>query len=197
MIESRVNIWEEFAKKSDGIFIEGNSWVSDKTEFEHNNFKIIFDNFTIWSGKYSTETTRIIVPFISNDNFRFEIYRTGFVRAIEKLFGAQDVTIGRRDFDKEFIIKTNNEFKVKSFLQNQKIRDLITSQKEVNIEISDQKGIWEEKLPEKNLELSFYANDEIKDIERLKLLLHLFKEMTDTLFKMKSIIPITIKQNKL
>jgi hypothetical protein len=187
MTNNITNIWQEFANEIGGKFIEGYSWHSDKTEIEYNNWKITFDNFTIWSGKHSTEVTRVIVPFISVDKFQFEIYKNGFVRTIEKLFGAQDITIGRDDFDKAFIIKANNELKIKSLLQSQKIRDLISSQKEVNIQISNQKGIWEEKLPKREFELSFYTNEEIKDIEELKSLLQLFKEMLDGLNQMKSI----------
>jgi hypothetical protein len=182
MIDRKSNIWKEFAKESNGKYIEGFSWQSAKTEIEYNDLKIIFDNYTLWSGKYSKEMTRIIAPFKSTDNFRFEIYRSGLIRNIEKLFGGQDVKIGHEDFDKEFIIKTNNEHKIKDLLQNQKIRNLIEIQKNVNIEISDQKGIWEEKLPEMEFELSFYEDGEIKDIEQLKNLLNLFKELIDALF---------------
>jgi hypothetical protein len=187
MTNIKNNIWAEFAKEIDGKFIKGYSWHSDRTEVEYNNWKIIFDNYTLWSGKYSTEMTRVIVHFISVDNFKFEIYRNSFVRKIKELFGAQDVKIGRADFDKAFVIKSNNEFKIKSLLQNQEIRRLIEFQKEVNILISDQKGIWEEKLPENEFELSFFADGEIRDFECLKSLLNLFKEMIDSLYQMKSI----------
>jgi hypothetical protein len=187
MTNLKNNIWAEFSKEINGKFIKGYSWHSDRTEVEYNNWKIIFDNYTLWSGKYSTEMTRVIVPFISVDNFKFQIYRNSFLRKIEGLFGVQDVKIGRTDFDKAFVIKSNNVFKIKSLLQNQKIRRIIELQKEVNILISDQKGIWDEKLPENEFELSFFADGEIRDFECLKSLLNLFKEMIDSLYQMKSI----------
>ena len=187
MSNKEFNIWEEFAKETNGKFIEEFSWHSAKTEIDYKDLKIIFDNYTLWSGKYSTIMTRIIVPFNSVDNFRFKIYNSGLISHIEKLFGGQDVKIGREDFDEKFIIKANNELKIKTLLQNQKIRNLIESQKKVHIEISDQKGIWEEKLPEKEFELSFYEDGRIEDIERLKSMLNLFKEIIDALFQMKSI----------
>lgn len=187
MTNIKNNIWAEFSKEINGKFIKGYSWHSDRTEVEYNNWKIIFDNYTLWSGKYSTEMTRVIVPFISVDNFKFQIYRNSFLRKIEGLFGVQDVKIGRTDFDKAFVIKSNNVFKIKSLLQNQKIRRIIELQKEVNILISDQKGIWDEKLPENEFELSFFADGEIRDFECLKSLLNLFKEMIDSLYQMKSI----------
>ena len=40
----RINIWELFAREINGKFIEGKSWHSDRTEFDNNKWKIIFDN---------------------------------------------------------------------------------------------------------------------------------------------------------
>ncbi|WP_051365764.1 hypothetical protein, partial [Flavobacterium saliperosum] len=188
MAKTKINIWEEFANVTGGKFVEREeNWLSDKTEIDYNGWKIIFDNYTLCSGKFQQEMTRVIAPMNSIDNFRFEIYRNGLIRSIEKIFGAQDIEIGRPEFDKAFIIKANNEFKIKSLLQNQKIRSLIETQKEVNLEISNQKGVWESELPKKQLELQFYADGEIKDMEHLKSLLNLFKELLDNLYQIKSI----------
>lgn len=131
--------------------------------------------------------TRAAIPISLKESFKFEIYREGFVRKIEKLFGAQDIKIGYPEFDKAFTIKSNNEFKIKTILRNKKIRNLINSQKEVNIQISNQKGIWEEELPENESELSYFADGEIKNIETLKSLLELFKLILDELQQMNSI----------
>lgn len=182
------NIWQEFANETNGTFKEGYSWNSDSNEIEYKNWKIVFDNFTLWSGKYSTQLTRVVVPIVLIDNFRFEIYKEGFVRKIEKLFGAQDIEIGYPEFDKAYTIKSNNEFKTKALLRNKNIRKLIESQKDVNILISDQKGIWEKQLPENEFELSYFTDGEIKDIEILKSLLELFKLILDKLYQMESIV---------
>lgn len=182
-----MNIWQEFAKETNGNFKEGYSWQSDSNEIEYKNWKITFDNYTLWSGKYSTEMTRVVVPITLKDNFKFEIYREGFIRKIEKLFGAQDIEIGYPDFDKAFTIKSNNEFKIKTLLRNKELRDLITSIKDVNIQISTQKGIWEQELPANEFELSYLADGEIKDIKDLNSLLKLFKIIIDDMFEMNVI----------
>lgn len=131
--------------------------------------------------------TRGITRINAVDDFRFELYRNGFIRKIEKIFGAQDVEIGREEFDRSFIIKANNEFKIKTLLQNQKIRGLIEAQKDISLVISDQKGIWEGNLPKEELELTFYADGGIKDMEVFKSLLHLFKELLDRLVEIDAV----------
>lgn len=185
-MKNHINIWQEFAKEAGGTFKEGYSWRSDSTEIEYKNWKIIFDNFTVWSGKYSSKTTRVIAPVALSNNFKFEIYREGFIRKIEKIFGAQDVEIGYPEFDKAFTIKSNNEFKIKTLLRNKEIRNLIESQNEINLQISDQKGIWEEKLPENEYELAYFMDGEIRSLDTLKSLLHLFKLLLDQLHQINS-----------
>jgi hypothetical protein len=180
-------IWQEFTKETNGIFTEGYSWNSDSTTIEYKQWKIIFDYYTLWSGKYSSKMTRVVAPIVLKDNFKFEIYNEGFIRKIEKLFGAQDIQIGYSDFDKAFTVKSNNEFKTKTLLRNKEIRSLIESQKITNIQICSTKGIWEEELPRGEYELSYFADGEIDDLEVLRLLLQLFKLMLDELFQMDSI----------
>lgn len=183
----KINIWQEFAKETGGTFKEGYSWRSDSTEIDYENWKIIFDNFTVWSGKYSSETTRVMTSITLSDNFRFELYREGFIRKIEKIFGAQDIEIGDPEFDKAFTIKSTNEFKIKALLRNKAIKNLISALKEVNIQISNQEGIWEKELPPNEFELSYYSDGEINNLETLKSVLQLFKLILDELVLLNSI----------
>lgn len=177
-----MNIWKKLAEETDGTFTEGYSWNSDFTTIKYKNRQIVLDNYTLWSGKYSSEITRVITPIQLKSNFKFEIYREGFIRKIEKLFGAQDIEIGNPNFDKAFIIKSNNEFKIKSILQNKELRKLIEIQKDVNIQILDVKGIWENKLPSNEFELSYFSDGKIDDLEILKSLIELFKILLDELY---------------
>jgi hypothetical protein len=185
--KNKINIWQEFAKETNGTFAEGYSWRSDSTTIEYKNWKIVFDNYRLWSGKHSTFLTRVIVPITLRDNFKFEIYKEGFIRKIEKLFGAQDIEIGYPEFDKSFIIKSNNELKIKTLLGNKEIRKLIGSLKDVNIQILNYQGIWEKELPENEFELSYFIDGIIGDLATLHLLLELFKLMLDELHQINAI----------
>jgi hypothetical protein len=185
--KNKINIWQELANETNGTFKEGYSWRSDSNTINYKSWTIVSDNYTLWSGKYSTQMTRVIAPIILTDNFKFEIYREGFVRKVEKLFGAQDIEIGYPDFDKAFTIKSNNELKIKTLLRNKEIRKLISSQTDVNIQISNNQGIWEKELPKNEFELSYFMDGKIQDIEILKSLIELFKLILDGLHEINAI----------
>ena len=185
MSNSNSTLWKEFANKINGKYIEEFTWHSAKVEVDYKGVKIVFDNYTLWSGKYSKVMTRVCASFSSEENFEFDIYNSNWIGKLQTLLGGQDVKIGREDFDKKYRIKTNNEFKIKNFLQNTEIRMDIQKQEEVHFQLSNQKGIWEGALPDNEFELSYYEDGAIKEIERLSTLLLLFYKMIDRLGEMK------------
>ena len=182
---SKENIWKSFSEQTGGTIFEGQYGMLDGTIISYKNWKIVFDYYDLYSGKFNERFTRIFVPIVSLDDFRFEIYNNGIIRSIEKIFGAQDIEIGIKEFDKRFILKANNGFKLKKLLLNPRIRQLLEIQKEVNFEISNYKGIWEKETQE--LEVSFFVKGEIKSIETLSSLLDLFKLVLDNLVENQSI----------
>lgn len=185
---------KELTARCNGNYIESQYDKSQKAEIDYNGFKIIFDYHTNYiSGTiYQQQFTRIVAPFLAIDNFQFELFRKDIVSSIETFFGAQDFEIGNKKFDKDFIIKTNNGFKTKAFLSNIELRRCIENQTEINLHISNQKGIWEEKLPKKEFELSFYTQEIIEDVERFLALLELFKLALQQLVSVSSIRPKAI-----
>ena len=183
------NFWKIFAKLTEGEIKEGRFDASETVVVTEKDWKISFDHFTLWSGKYGTRLTRVTIPFISNDNFRFEIFEKNIFYTIAKVFGFQDIQIGDKEFDFRFNIKSNNEIKIKAILENADLRTLITKLNKFNIQTSDQKGIWEEKLPENELELSVYFNDEIFDTETLLITKNLIIDIINTMSKNNSAQP--------
>lgn len=182
------NIWETFAKTANGKFIERKYWHSPKTEIAYKEYKIIFDNYTAYStvsnNTYEQKYTRVITSISTLNGFKFEIYPKSIISSVAKIFGMQDIETGDLDFDKAFIIKSNNEFKIKQLLNNQKIRLLIKELPKANVVISDQNGIWEEKLPENEVQLSFFTEGEITDLTILNNLRELFTLLLDKLDQM-------------
>lgn len=179
--------WPSFAKLVNGEIKEGKFDASDRVESVYNGWKISFDHFTLWSSKYSTRLTRVTVPFISTDNFRFEIYEKSIFSSIAKVFGLQDIKIGYEEFDKKFIVKSNDELKIKSLLWNSNVRSLIEKLKNFSLQTSDQKGIWEEKLQDNELELSIYFEGEIHDSEILMITRDVLMEILNFLSRTKSV----------
>ena len=179
--------WKPFAALINGNYVKHYYWHSDKAEVGYKGLKITFDNYTAYATVGSTTIqqtyTRVTVPYPAATDFTFELARKNVFSTITTFFGAQDVEVGDAEFDKAFVIKTNDDPLVKKLFGSWEVRKAITEQPKINLLISDRKGIWEENLPEGLRELSFFTEGEIEDIATLKSLYHLFRLLVDRLYE--------------
>ena len=130
--------------------------------------------------------TRMRAPYVNPEGFRFTIYRKGFFSDLGKLLGMQDIEVGDPEFDEAFIIKGNDESKVRDLFANPKIRQMIQDQPKIRLEVKDSEGWFGPKFPEDVDELHFQVVGVIKDVERLKSLFDLFAAVLDQLCQIGS-----------
>ncbi len=125
---------------------------------------VTLDTYSVPLGDDSSTTyTRMSVALQNMDGFEFHISRTGIVAQLDKALGAQDIEIGDAEFDRLFTIRGKNEAKVRAFLGNMRIRQLLQEQKSGSFFI--RKGV-----------LRYEAQGFIKDVERLRSMFELFRE---------------------
>ncbi len=117
------------------------------------------------------ETTTFSAPLHAWPDFKFALHAQHFTDEIGKFFGMQDVVIGYEEFDKNFIIKTNEGDKVRALFADPEVRSVLLSLNDFSfgihthhLEDSHKKGPF--------LELLIDAG--ITDPTRLRQLYHAF-----------------------
>lgn len=183
---SKHEIWSQIANDIGGEYIKDGFWKKGVLVYKHNDWELLLDNYTQNSGKSSTTYTRLRVPFINKNNLRFSIYREGFFSSIGKFFGMQDIQIGDRNFDNQFIIKGNDEFKIKHLLNDLNLKRLFNQQQYVNIQIKDDEGWFAQNYPENVDILYFRSIGIITEKETLLNLFELFTAILDRLVETNS-----------
>ena len=178
---SRREIWQQFAERVDADFDKGGFFGKDKVVAYHRNWMITLDTYTVSTGNSSQTYTRIRAPYVNRDDFRFKIYRKSIFTGIGKLFGMQDVEVGYPQFDEDFVIQGNDARKLKMMFANPMIREFISAQRRIHLEIKEDDGWFQEKFPEGVNELYFQVHGVIKNVDRLHDLYDLFAEVLDHL----------------
>jgi hypothetical protein len=173
---SKEEILKKLSDETGADFVKGGYWKGDKVQLHVKNWTITLDIYTVSDGHSSHVYTRVRAPYRNKDGFRFMICRRNFLTDIQKFFGIQDVEIGEPEFDKDFIIQSNDEIKIKRLLANNTIREQIVQQPRVRFEVRDDEGWRGVKFPEDVDELIFKVHGFIRDVETLKALLGLFAE---------------------
>lgn len=183
---SKTETWTKLSDQLNAEFIKGKIWNTHKVVKLEKEWAITLDTFAVHTGKATIPFTRLRAPFVSKDNFRFKIERRNFFSGIADFLGRKSLSTGYPEFDKYFVIKGKDEYKLKKLFANEVIRELIMSQKEVHLEIKDDESWFGTKFPSDVDELYFQASGIIKDVERLKLVFKLFAETLNQLVTISS-----------
>jgi hypothetical protein len=190
--ESKNQIWEQLVAElnqenpeSKAELIEGNISKPDAIRAHCGEWTLTLENVTtmvmIGKAMVPMQSTSFRVPYVNADAFRFKFYNQSAFSWLGKYFGMQDIIIGDQLFDDSFVIQGTDEAKVRALLANEKIRQLIAAQPEINLEVKDDEGWFGAKFPEGVDELCFQATGHIDDLKRLKQLFDLFAEILNQL----------------
>jgi hypothetical protein len=171
---SKDEIWRQLSDQIGGDFVNVGFFKTTKVEVHHKEWTITLDT----EADEEQQFTRMRAPYVNKDGFRFTIYRKGVFSELGKLLGMQDIEIGEPEFDDAFIIKGNDENKLRELFGNQNIRRLIEQQPKIHLTVRDDDGGWfKARFPEGVDELYFRVPGVVKDIDRLKALYDLFAEV--------------------
>jgi len=183
---SQNEIWRQLSAEMQATFVEGGFLKGSKVQATHGEWTVTLDKYVVSTGKVTIVYTRMRAPYVNPDGFRFRVYRKGIFSDLGKMLGMQDVEVGMPDFDRDFIIKGNDEGKLRRLFANPKIRALISEQKDINFSVKDDEGWFGPTFPDGVDELAFLVVGLIKDVERLKHLYELFGETLDELCRIGS-----------
>ena len=180
---------KKFSREIDAEYVKGGFWGSDKVVATIKNWTVTFEERTASCGQDHDYTYTVVrAPYVSKDGFQFKIYHRGVFSKLCEFIGMQDafnelgkyfgfevvyMKVGHPEFERNFIIKSNNEFKVRTLFANSLIRQLIQSQSGIHLQLD-------------KYELFFSNNTVINDVARLKSLYELFKEILNSLSDIES-----------
>lgn len=178
---SKKEVWQALSDQIGSEYVEGSLFKCDKVVAHIKQWTVTLDTYIVSNSETSTTYTRMRAPYVYTDGIRFKIYRSGIFSGIGTALGMQDIEIGFPEFDKDFVIKGENEQKIKELLKNTRIRELISLQKYFHLEVKDDEGWFGAKFPDGVDELNFCVPVVIKDLEQLKGLFELFAEVLNQL----------------
>jgi len=183
---SKKEAWTNFADEVGGKFIRGSFFKEDKVEAKAGQWTIVFDTHKVKVGKIYMTYTRVRAPFITTDNFYFKAYREGVFTDLGIRLGMQDIQIGSRDFDSNFVIQSNDEEKVRQLFSKDELRSCLLSEPYMTIEIKNNDGFLGAFFPKDVCQLYFHAAGVVKDLKSLKNLYYLFAETLNQLYSIGS-----------
>lgn len=174
--------WRNFALENGGTY---QAIPDHKVSVNYKGLTITFDAYTYYTsaGHSSSRTalTRGFVEFNNPGEYNLLITQQGIIENVSKLFGAQDIRIGDKAFDKTFMIKSNDELKTQLLLTNSTIRDTLLNYKTIRFTITNKDGLWNERPAEGKYMLYFVMETKITRKAQLQELLRLYQQTLNKL----------------
>jgi hypothetical protein len=183
---SKEEIWRQLSAEIGAKFVEGGFLRGAKVQARVKQWTVTLDIYTVSTGRSTHHYTRLRAPFVNADGFRFQIYRAGIFSDLGKRLGMRDIEVGHSDFDRDFVIKGNDEQRLLQLFSYEKIRTLLQEQPDVRFEVVDDEGWFGADFPQGVDELRFRVSGIIKDLHLLKQLFELFAVTLDQLCMMGS-----------
>ena len=168
--------WRQFSREIGAEYIE--SWFlgRDKVVATVKDWIIIFEK-DIYFGGDDIAYDKVFAPYVSNDGFQFNIYHKSVFSKLCKLLRMRvNMKVGYPEFEHDFIVKSNDEFKVRALLANLIIRQLI---------IQSVSAMDSFSLNRNGLVLSFTSMG-FESVARLRSFYELFEETLNCLSDMDS-----------
>ena len=169
-------VWGKLAEQVQGQFTDGGFCGRSKVVVQTDNWTLTLDTYTVSTGKSSATYTRMRAPYVNADNLQFTIYPEGFFSPLGRMLGMQDISIGDPRFDEAYVIKGNDEAKVRKFFDDEKLKSLLHAQNDLSFtfQVKDDEGWFNSTFPEGVDELYFQQGGVIKDLGQLRALFDLF-----------------------
>ena len=182
---SRDEIWAALREQIGGEVIPGDFWHGQKLQVQSGDWTFTLDEYTtmLMTGKVMIPIhhTRMRAPFPNPSGFRFSIHRASIFSSLGALLGMQDIPVGHAEFDEDFVIKGNDESKVRALCDSERLRALITAQPKLRLAIHDDDGWFGKKYPPTVDVLTFDVAEHIREVPRLKGIYDVFAEALDRL----------------
>lgn len=173
--------WQLLSAQTGSEFVSGGFLKTDRVVHRHRGWTITLDTYTVSSGKSSTTYTRIRAPYVSTQDLRFSIRRSGPLGELGAFLGFRDIEIGSEDFDGDFVVKASCEDTVRALLSDSELRELIQAQPRFDLKVKDDEGWFGANFPEDVDQLYFSVPGILRDIERLTQLFEIFRRTLDRL----------------
>jgi hypothetical protein len=178
---NRDEIWRQLSAAIGANYVESSFLKGSKVEAVHKDWVVTLDTYVVPAGKTYIPCTRMRAPFVNPSGFRFTVYRKSIFSGIATRLGMQDIEVGDDAFDRDFVVKSTDESRVRTLLASPRLRELIALQPEIHLSVKDDEGWFATRFPDGVDELYFSVAGIIKDIDRLKRLFDLFAETLDAL----------------
>jgi hypothetical protein len=134
------DIWRMFSEDIGAKFIiKDPTFKNYEVVKEFHDWVIVLDTYDS-NNRYERVYTRVYCVFLNKRGFKFKVFSECFNNYLLSFFDMQDIKVDYDDLSENLIVRSNSEVAIKMFLENSTIRELISLQPDILLEIISEDG---------------------------------------------------------
>jgi hypothetical protein len=171
----RDRFWQYFAAEIEGKYRDA-GWQGERIEAHVGGWTVTID---VSHAPALQPRTRFRAPYINADGFQFYLCdaEADVLGGVAQMVNVADLQIGVPYFDDAFVIRGNDEEKVKALFENPAVRERLYDQKGLCVEVRGDEGWFGKRFPDGVDELRLTVLGRVDDLDRLHSLYELFAEI--------------------
>ena len=160
---------------------DGGLLGNDSLTFNYRGFKcaIVAESEYNAGTRCTTRCIDFIADYRPADEFQLRIENEGILSGLSKLFGTTDFEIGDQDYDRAFLLDSNNNQRLKDICDKCGIKGAMLQAG--SCELTTQDPGWLSNIPEGMRRLRYRIEGEIEKVTALNLQLQAFGDILDGL----------------
>lgn len=171
--------WGEFCARVDAAVAGYLRGVPARVRYK--KWCVTLDTNVVPAGAAAAVVTRMRAPYASRGAFRFKLQRRDLLDALARRLRVHTSETGQTEFDREFVVRSEDDARVRRLFEDDAIRRMIQSQPAINLEARGDDGPFGAALPEGVDELVLRAPGFLTDAAQLRKLFALFALILDRL----------------
>lgn len=169
-------MWEEIAKEHNGEF---KIKFDSSHVLETHNISIPHKKWSIQISVSDTHPLKFQISFTSLHDFKLIISEEDFIERIIKLFSKPEIELGWKEFDKQYLIKSNRSDFVKKMFSKEIQKTML---KHTIYSIS-----YQTNAKTKKAEMLSVIQRQVGEKDSIRELIELFKQLIDSMDKLRII----------
>ena len=141
---SDARVWQAVAEQVGGRFKPESLFDNPKIQVRVDAWILTLD---VAFPERPERFTRLRAPYVNPEGFRFHVYREAACGDLSTLLGGQDVRVGEPSFDAAFVVKANDEARIRELL-TPALRDQLLAHPRFSLQVKDDEGWFGANFPE-------------------------------------------------
>ncbi len=180
----KAEAWESFAASREGRVVRNKRDKPARIDLPHEEWTLSLDTYVVSTGNSSQTFTRVRCPYAAASDFRCKVRKSHPFAFIGRLFGLRDLSMGRGEFDRRFLVYSDSEGQARSFLLGTRVEQLLLMEPKIRLDVKPLERKHRKRVGDGIRQVVVWTGGDVREGEKLAHMVDLCAAVVDQLARL-------------